>query len=230
MILFEWKLIARNKRLQQMLFFMLLLIAYFYMMLLSSNFILIDYFIWRMLFLVGMFSMGGVYYGVVFLSINASFIEILMITPNALFNNIRAKYYLYATFSLISFLCILPTLALGMNIGEIVSSFLFSIGFMCCAFFRCALFSYEPINIKGTGFQSWQGFTFYNQLLVPAAIFLLATILIASSNSLLGKYVTLIVMSITGVCFIIAHKWWIKRLCKKIEKTKYKRLEYFAKK
>ena len=226
-ILFEWRLIIRNKRLSQMLIPMLFLTINYYLLLTPTNSILNESFIWRELYLVGLFSLGATYYGVLALGISASYIEKLMISPKPLSTTIlQTKYYLYSIFSLIIALIIMLIPVHKTNSEEIISAYLFSTGFVYYIMFQCSPLCYDPIDIKATSFYNWQGFTFTNQFF-PAILLLAIMTLIAIGHWFLEKKITLIIMSIVGIIFITTHKLWIKSISKRIKKNKYRRLECF---
>ncbi len=229
-LLFEWKLVIRNKRLRQIFITIIFLILFFYLMILSSNFIFFDYFVGRIFFLIALLSVPGTYYGSLCFSSNAIFIEKLLITnPRALFYSIQAKYYLYCVFSLIIALIISPSVLLGVKVVEIVPSLLFSIGFMYFALFYCSLLSYQPLDLKVSNFYNFQGFTFSNQF-IPFLVFVFAFGFIGLVNWCFSEEITLIIISLVGIVFFSIHKLWLNSICHDFEKTKYKRLEYFREK
>jgi len=205
------------------------LIFSFYAMIASSNFIFINYFIGRIFFTIGLISIGGIYYGAISLGMSASYIEKLVTSPKPLSSSLlQAKYYLNSILSFIITITLITIQILNGKVEsmEIVASYLFSIGYVYHGMFKCTLLSYAPIDIKATSIYNWQGFTLSN-LFFPA-LFLLATMsIIAIVYWLLGKSITLIIISIVGLCFIVTCKLWINSIGKEIERTKYHRLECF---
>jgi hypothetical protein len=199
-------------------------------MILGSNFVFFGYFIWRILFLIALLALPGTFYAPLCLTSNASFVEKLLTTnPKALFYSLQAKYYLYCIFSLIMLLSILPSIFIGVKIIEIISSFLFSIGFMHFLLFHCSLLSYQPLDIKSTSFYNLQGLTFLNQF-IPILFFTFILGFIALMNWFFDEKITLIIISTIGIIFISMHKLWLRTICSHFEKTKYRRIECFREK
>lgn len=225
-ILLEWKMIIRNKRLSQMLILMLLLTAFFYFLLMPSNFLIKNYFVCRMLFLVGLFSLPGTYYGVLSLGMMASFMEKIVTSPMPLYRILLAKYYLYSLYST-GLLHLFLTVNMGISRWELLAAYLFSTGFMLLVFFRCMLLSYQPVDIRGMNFQNWQRSSLLSEFLAPVMIMTAAAGFMAALEWLAGETLTLLVMSVIGVGFIALHRWWMKSICKAVYKTKYRRLECF---
>lgn len=228
-ICFEWQLIARNKRLKQQLILIAFFPLFFYSLIVSSNFIIIDYFVLRVLFIIALLSLPGTYFGLLSFSIDTLFIEKLMVSPSVLFDSLRAKYYLNCIFTFILALILLPSVFIGISFYEIISSLFFSIGFTYFVFFQSSLFSYKPMDIKSSSFYNFQGFALSTQL-IPILTFALVLGLITLINCLFGESITFIVMLIIGIIFIVTHKLWLLSICRNFEKTKYYRLERFRNK
>lgn len=224
-ILFEWKMIIRNKYLSQTLILMVFLTIGLYFLILSNP-ITKDYFVCRIFFLVTLFSIPGSYYGIFSLGTMASFIEKLMISPTPLFHILLSKYYIYCLYSTLILLLAFP-LNMGTDRLEIIASYLFAIGFMLFAFLRCTLLGNSPVNIKASGFQNWQGASF--ESLITVMILGIVAGFIAAIYWLAGETITLVVISFVGACFILMHKYWIKSICRSMEKTKQHRMECYRK-
>jgi hypothetical protein len=115
---------------------------------------------------------------------------------------------------------------LGIKLFQIIASFLYSTGFIFFGFFSISLLSKKTFDIKATSFYNWQGYDMSSQL-YPILIILFAAGFTAFIYWLFGETATYTVMSAIGVTFIATHKIWLDHICRKFEKTKYKRLECF---
>ena len=225
-LLFEWKLLIRNKWTRHALFTVLFFSLYA-CIILPSNSIVYDYFVWRMIFLTALFSMTGIYFGIALWGIMAPFFEILNISPTQLSTVVRTKYYLYLLISTAVAVAMLPFLILHINIQEISAAYLFSIGFIYCSIFVCSIFNCQPIDIKDSYFQHWTGNSFAYSFLLPLTIFAISTGAIALFYWIVGEYYTLALLSFIGIISIATHKLWIQSICNVIKRKKYGILEKF---
>jgi hypothetical protein len=210
-----------------MLLPLIFFIPQLYLMCLSSyNY---NFFIVRIFFLYGFISIPGATYCQLIFSSEASFMDKLMISPLSVYSILKAKYRLYCLFAIIMFLIFLPSLFLRVKLIELSAAFLFAVGFMYFACFQCARFNFKRMDIKATKYYNWQGFNSYQQIigfatvLVPCGIIFLI-------NLLCGENITLLVMTITGLWFVVTNKFWLMSIAKSFEKTKYRRLECFREK
>lgn len=228
-ILFEWKLIIRNKRLTQS--FILLLIFIPFMYLSPNKAELFGCFLIRMCFWITLMSVIASYIGTFLFSTDASFIEKILTLPNALFRSIVSKYHLCLIISVSIALILLPISFVTKEIivFEIIAALFFSIGFIFFALFYFSLISYKPFDVKASNFANHQGFNaiiYFGQILTLGCSIGFIILL----HQLLGETVTLIIISIIGILFLGTHKFWLRGICRGFEKTKHKRLERFREK
>ncbi|GHV21110.1 hypothetical protein FACS1894174_04050 [Bacteroidia bacterium] len=225
LILFEWQLIVRNKRLKQMFMVSIILIPLTIYMQLTDSKLIKDFFLVREFFLWGVFVLPANFATLAF-STNATFIEKQLIVPLPIFNILQAKYRLFGIVSIVLFILFLPSIWLGIDLMELVSAFLFAIGFGFFGLFYSSLLSYKPFNIKASSFINYQGFD-ANNYFIPMLVLIIAFGFIALFYWLFNETITLIVMSLVGLVFISTNKIWLRTISKKFEKTKYYRLERF---
>jgi len=227
-ILFEWKLIIRNKRLRQtFIVSVLLLPSIVYMQfvnpIVQENIMLREWFLWLV------FSLPATFFATQTFSIDAMFIEKLVIVHMSIFQLLQAKYRLYSIISVVLFILFLPSMFLEVKLMELVAAFLFSIGFVFCGMFLTSLASYKPFDIKATYFYNFQGFDAGNILFLYLLI-IVSMGLTGLLFLLFSETVALIAMSLIGLVFIVTSNIWLKKISTSFEKTKYRRLECFREK
>jgi len=227
-ILFEWKLIIRNKRLRQLSIVSVLFLPFIvYTQLATSSFVK-EYFLLKEFFLFAIFAVPANLATLVF-SIDAIFIEKMVITRGSIFQQLQAKYRLFNIFSVVLYILFLPSTFLGIKFIEISAAFLFSTGFVFFGLFWTSLSSYKPFDIKASYFYNFQGFdvaNYFFSILVLIAAFGLTALF----YWLFNETATLIAMSLIGVVFIVTNKIWLKKIGTSFEKTKHHRLECFREK
>jgi hypothetical protein len=228
-ILFEWKLITRSRRLKQWLVPLIFFIPQFYLMHLSSESVIYQYFSFRIFFLSALILLPGATYSQFIFSTEASFMDKLMISPLSVYSILKAKYRLYCLFAIIMVIIFLPSMLLGVKPTEILSAFLYSIGFIYFACFQSARYNLKALDIKATKYYNWQGFS-ANQHIISFITLLGSMGIIFLIDLFWGENITLLVMSIIGIVFIVTNKFWLLSISRNFEKTKYRRLECFREK
>jgi hypothetical protein len=227
LILFEWKLIVRNKRLKQQLMLMLWIVAVIYIQFKNSN-LLKETFLIKELLLWATFVMSANFATWAF-NINAAFIEKQIIAPMSVFKILQAKYRLFCIIASVLFIVFLPSMSLGIKLMELVAAFLFAVGFGFFGLFLTSLFSYKPFDIKASTFFNYQGVNIGNYFF-PILVMIVDFCFIILLYNLFNEIITLIVMSLVGLVFIVANSVWLKKISESFEKTKYYRLERFREK
>lgn len=227
-VLFEWKLIIRNKRLrQQFMIFMILLPLMVYMQFVSSN-LLKETFFLKEFFLWAVFALPA-HLATFAFSSNAMFIEKLIIARGSIFQILQAKYRLFSIIAVVLFIMFLPSISLGVKFIELIAAFLFSIGFVSFGLFWTSLASYKPFDIKAISFYNFQGFDAGNYFF-PILVLIFAFGFTMLFYWLFNETITLIAMSLIGLVFIATNRIWLEKISKRFEKNKYRRLEHFREK
>ena len=228
LILFEWKLIVRNKRLKQLFIISVVLLPLMIYFQLVTSRLLKDIFLIKELFLLGVFAMPANFATLAF-CINATFIEKQLIAPFPIYKTLQAKYRLFNIISVALFIFFLPGMFLGVKFVELIASFLFAIGFVYFGFFWTSLSSYKPFDIKASYFYNFQGFDAANYFF-PLLVMIISCSFSALLYWLFNETITLIAMSFTGLIFIVTNRIWLEKIGNSFEKTKYRRLERFREK
>jgi len=224
-ILFEWKLIIRNKRLIQMFITSVLLLPFIIYTQLATSGLVKEIFLFKEFFLWAMFAMPA-HFATLAFSCDAAFIEKLVITRGAIFQQLQAKYKLYAVISLALFILFLPSMFLGVKLIELAAALVFAVGFVFFGLFWTSLYSYKPFNIKASYFYNFQGIDTTNYF-SPILVILVAFGFTALFYWIFNETIALIAMSLIGVVFITTNKIWLKQVSANFKKSKYRRLDRF---
>lgn len=228
LLLFEWHLHLRNKRLKQQFFMLIVFFLWFSFMLTTSPTFQESPFLVEIVF-IGMMSLF-VQCATAPLAVNASFIEKQLTTPLSVFRILRAKYYFFCILSLIPFVLLLPTLFWNpIHFFDLFSTYLFVVGFMLFGSFCSNLFSYKPFEIKTSGFYNYQGMDKGNSL-YPVFVMSLGVGAVVLVHWQFGETAAVIFKAVVGLAFIATHKIWLTFIARKIEAKKYYRIECFRKK
>jgi hypothetical protein len=185
-----------------------------------------DYPVFGIFFIFAGLAAVGSYFAIFVFSMNGSFMERLITSPLSVNKILETKYYFLCIVSFIMLLLMFPLMLLGISFFQLISSFLYAIGFLYFGFFYTSLYSYKTLDIKKTSFYNFQGINVANYLF-PILLLVGATGLVVLIHWLLREIVTWTVMFATGLIFVATHKIWLKYISKKFEKTRYKRLECF---
>jgi len=228
-VLFEWKLIVRNKRLRQLFIVSILLFLLIVYMQLASSVLLKEYFVLKECFIGLIFALPAANFATMAFSINSAFIEKQLIAPVSIFKILQAKYWLFCIISGVLFIMSLPSMLLGIKFIELVVAFLFSLGVVFCGLFWTSLSSYKPFDIKASYFYNFQGLDAANYFF-SILVIIVGLGITALFYWLFNETITLIAMSSIGLIFIATNKIWLKKISNSFEKTKYRRLECFREK
>jgi hypothetical protein len=227
LVLFEWKLIIRNKRLKQQFFAMLLILLVFCIQI-ATNSLVKETFLIREFFLWTAFSISA-HLATYTFGINTTFIEKQLTIPLPISKILQAKYKFFFRVSTVFFILYLSSTFLGTKVFEIIAAFLFAVGFGFCGLFCTSLFSYKPFDIKASNFANYQG-NDVGSILTPFLVLAVAFGFMAFFHWIFNENVVLIAMSVIGLLFIVTHKIWLKFIADRFGKNKYYRLERFRKK
>jgi len=224
LLLFEWKLFFRNKRLKQQLILMLIMFPLIMLQVVASPVLHESFWIKEFLFigLLSLFAQFAAYS----LNTNASFFEKQMTMPVSVLKILQTKYYFFCITTAIALILLFPSIFFGIKFFTFFSSFLFVIGFMLFGLFYCSSFSYKPFDTKATAFYNYQGLDKGNYFF-PLLIMTLAFGVILLSYWLFNETVAWILKSVIGIVFIATHRIWLKFIAQKIEEKKYYRIERF---
>ncbi|MDR3226301.1 MAG: DUF5687 family protein [Prevotellaceae bacterium] len=227
LILFEWKLMTRNKRLKQqfviLVFFPLVVYMYFFNQKIIENAFYKDF------LLIAMFLPSGACFAPFSIGMNSAFIEKQITIPIALFKILQAKYRLYCIIALFLFIILLPSVFLGVKIPELVATFFFSVGFLFFVYFLTVLLSYKAFDIKGSSFINYQGADFGNWFL-PAILLAVIYSVMSTLYIFFSSKIIITSMAVTGLICIATSNLWLNFIAKKIVKKRYYRLERFREK
>jgi len=228
LLLFEWNLHIRNKRLKQQ-FIMLIVLFLWFSFTLTTSPTMQESTLFTEVFLIAMMGIFA-QFAVYSLATNASFIEKQLTTSLSVFKILQIKFYFFCILSLIPFILFLPIAFWNtIHFFDLFSTFLFVIGFMLFGSFYSVLFSYKPFDIKASSFYNYQGAEIGN-FLYPVFVSLLGIGSVVLIYWQLGETVAVIFKAVVGLAFIATYKIWLNYIARKIEAKKYYRIERFRKK
>ena len=229
LLLLEWKLLTRNKRLKQQFILILLFFPFIVYVQLATNSLVQENFLLKELFLFLMFLLPVSNSSLVVFGVNAAFIEKQVTTPLSIYQIIKAKYRFYCIESFLLLIIFLPSLFIGVNIFEITAAFLFAVGFMYFSLFMISLISYKPFDVKSSTFYNFQGID-AGSYIYTILVYVVAFGFMMLFYLLCNETVALIAMSFLGFVFIVTNRIWLGFIARKFEKTKHYRLERFNEK
>jgi len=228
LLLFEWKLFFRNKRLKQQFFMLIILFLWFSFMITTSP-TYQDASLFLEVFLIAMMGIFA-QFAVYSLATNAFFIEKQLTSPFSIFKILQIKYCFFCILSLIPFVLFLPILFSGqVHFLNLLSTFLFVVGFTLFSSFFSILFSYKPFDIKASSFYNFQGADKGNYF-YPLFIMLLGIGSVVLVYWQLGETIAVIFKAVIGLAFIATHRVWLTFIARKVEAKKYYRIERFRNK
>jgi len=221
----ELKLILRNKRTKSV--FYMSIVFLLYGLLIYPNAQFNGKMMWLMF--VGIFTTGlaMLSYGNFIIAWEGKFFDGILTRESSFFDYVRAKYYLLASFCLVSYVLTIPYVFFGMKILWFQTAcFLFNIGVNVFIMLWFAQYNRKRIDLSQSGQFNWQG-TGVTQFIV-----MLPAILLPILIAFIFKWIGLIdwglgVLALLGVIGIICHKWMIQLISRRLIKAKYDMAEGF---
>jgi len=223
LISMELKLILRHKRTKSVLLitpFFWLYGLIFYPNPMYNNMI-------GWLIFTGIISTGWMMacYGQFIVAWEGKFFDGILTREGGLYDYFRAKFYLLASFCLLSYLITTPYVYFGARIFWIQTAcFLFNIGFGTYNMLWFAQFNCKKIELSQGSAFNWQG-TSASQFVVMIPILVLPMV-IAGIFSLVGLGDWgLSVLGLIGIAGILCHKWILRYISAQLAEKKYKMAE-----
>jgi len=221
----ELKMILRHKRTKSVLsimpFFML------YGFLFYPNPYYKDSLMWLIFTGIILSGMMMLAYGNFIVAWESKFFDGILTRKGSIHDYFRAKYYLLASFCIVSYLFTTPYAFFGMRILWIQTAcFLFNIGVSTCIMLWFAQYNRKRIELaQGSAF-NWQG-TGAAQFIAMLPAMLLPVLIAGIFNWIgLGDW-GLTVLALLGIVGILCHKWIINIICQNFAQTKYAQAEGF---
>ena len=220
----ELKLILRHKRTKSVLFIMpfFMLYGFFYTNPVYEN--------WTwFLILIGIVVTGMMMlaYGNFIVAWESKFFDGILTRKGSIFDYFRAKYYMLASFCVVSYVLTTPYAFFGMRFFWIQTAcFLFNIGISALIMLLFAQYNRKRIELaQGTAF-NWQG-TGAAQFISLLPALLLPLLIVAIFKWVgLGDW-GLSALALLGVIGVLCHKWILRIICRKFAETKYAQAEGF---
>jgi len=221
----ELKLILRHKRTKSVLYISPIFL--FYGLLFYTNPVYKDSMMW--LIFVGIFITGFMMlaYGNFIVAWESKFFDGILTREGSLFDYFRAKYYMLASFCMVSYVLTTPYVFFGMKILWIQTAcFLFNMGVGSLAMLWFAQYNRKRIELaQGSAF-NWQG-TGAAQFISMLPALILPMLIVAIFKWVgLGDW-GLGALALLGAIGIWCHKWLIQMICRKFAQTKYAQAEGF---
>lgn len=223
----EIKMILRSKRIKSQLYAFLFIIPYYFFLLYvpsfsgnSSDFMNLFFSI----FVIG--GIGLVMSQYMFMA-ESSFFDGLMSRPHNIFLMIKAKYYLYVSYSSIMFLLMLIPMFHGkFSFLFLCSVFFFAIGPVLFIMYQNAIYNKTYFDLFESGMFNWKGISGNTYVISLLGIFI-PIILVLIIGAVFSDEIAYWFMLITGVLFTFTSGIWIKWTYNRFLKRKYKNMEGF---
>ncbi|MBQ7421662.1 MAG: hypothetical protein IJV27_05955 [Prevotella sp.] len=157
-----------------------------------------------------------------------NYIDALMVHKENIISLLRAKYYFYSILLVIPFVLMLPTVYMGKcTLMMLVSYALFTAGVDYFLFFQMAVFNKQsmPLNTKFIGKGSMENN--WIQVGIQSFIFTFPWIYISILQLLLSDTLSYIIISLTGLAFIVTHPIWLQNIYRRMMVHRYENMEGF---
>lgn len=224
----EMAMILRNKRPRNAMFFVLFFIVYAFIFFLAydeqERYI-------NMLFTTMFLGLGAMSYGQLLFSWESTYFDGVMAGKNDFLNYVRAKYYLQAILTLITFIPIAVLSYISGRISVLLTTALmiYLLGPNSCLTMLLATLNDGKVDLEASTFMNYQGVK--GSQFIMTFFFVIIPIAICELTSLVaGETGGIIVLATLGILFVIFHKWWLKNIIvATFMKRKYKLLEGYRK-
>ena len=167
-------------------------------------------------------------YGQFIVAWEGRFFDGILVRKNSLFDYFQAKYYLLASFCLVSYVLTIPYAFFGTRIFLIQTACcLFNIGIGACIMLWFAQYNRKRIDLSSQGsVMNLQGVG-ASQFIVMLPVLLLPMFLASIFNWLgLGEW-GIGILALLGLCGIFCHKWLIHGICSRFAQKKYELAQGF---
>ena len=220
----ELKLMLRHKRTKSVLYItpIFMLYGFFY------NIHGYREKMWWLIF-VGIFVTGMLMlnYGQYIVAWESKFFDGILTRKGRLSDYFRAKYYMLASFCIVSYILTIPFAFYGTRILLIhTACFLFNIGIGALIMLWFAQYNRKRIDLSQGSAMNWQGVG-ASQFIVMLPALLLPMIIVSIFNGIGLENWGLGALAILGVTGILSHKWMIQMICRIFTQTKYAQAEGF---
>jgi hypothetical protein len=220
----ELKLILRHKRTKSILYVtpMFMLYGFFYIL---PNYG--DKMWW--LIMVGIIVTGMLMlnYGQYIVAWEGKFFDGILTRSGGIFDYFRAKYYMLASFCVVSYIVTTPFAFFGLRILWIhTACFLFNVGIGAIIMLLFAQYNRKRIDLSLGSAMNWQGVGASQFILMLPAL-LLPMLIVSIFNWIGLENWGLGALAIIGLAGVLCHKWMIQMICRQFAQTKYAQAEGF---
>lgn len=157
-----------------------------------------------------------------------NYIECLLVRKEKIRELLEAKYCFYSVMLLVPFVLMLPTIISGTYPALLlVGMMFFTAGPVYCMLMQLAVTNRVtmPLNTKLTRKTGME--TNYIQVVVEMVAMFLPIGIVSVLQSLVGDTPTYLIMTITGIAFILTSRIWINNIYRRMMRRKYRNLEGF---
>ncbi|MBR0490410.1 MAG: hypothetical protein IJJ68_09480 [Prevotella sp.] len=155
-----------------------------------------------------------------------NYIDCLMVHHNNIFHLLRAKYILYGSFLLVTFLLLMPTVFTGKcTIFALIAYGLFVAGPLHILLLQMAVYNKQtmPLNTKfvgkGTMENNWM------QVVIQLFVFFVPIFFIRVMHLFFSDVIVYSILSAIGLAFIITNGFWIRNIYQRMMVRRYSNME-----
>ncbi|MDO4950169.1 MAG: DUF5687 family protein [Bacteroidales bacterium] len=161
------------------------------------------------------------------MTFEGNYIDGLMTRKESVYSLICAKYYLNLIVLIIPFLMFLVPVYNGkMTLLMIVSLMIFTAGFVLWMILQLTAYNKTtvPLNVTITKNRKTNSLP---QMIVLMGAFGLPLLIESGLKVIFGTNGAFIAMLLIGLAFLVAHRWWLKRIYRRFMKRRYENMEGF---
>ncbi|MBX7077508.1 MAG: hypothetical protein K1X33_09380 [Methanobacteriaceae archaeon] len=218
----EFKLLIRNKRTRANLLISFYITALGFLSLFKTE---QPKEIFILFFTLIVSNVIAITHGQFLISWESGYFDFLMVRPIQLKNYIKAKYYLFITFSLFLSVFILTPLFIyeKYDLLLLISAVIFNAGLTNFIIIIFSVFNSKKMDLSRGAVGNYQGTQSHHYISIAIMIFLPVLFFILLPNRIHLE----ILLSTLGLIFIIFHEKWILLTCNLLLRRKYINIENF---
>lgn len=227
MINLEFKMIMRSKRLKQQQFVLIFFFFYYIALLYYMPHATSSTFFMQLFFPVFVIGTLGLIMGQYLFTSESSFFDGMMSRRVSLYTMLQAKYLLYCSYSLVvTLLLMIPVFQQKLDFLLIISVFFYVVGVIYFLIFQNAVYNKSYIDLFDSGAFNWKG-TSSNMLIITMLTMFAPLLIVVLIKLLFGYAAACGFMLVSGILFLLTHKYWLRWTYGRFQKRKYKNMEGF---
>lgn len=162
------------------------------------------------------------------LGYEGNYMGLLLMKKADIYILLKAKYYFYSAYLVIPFLSLTPAMMLGkVSPQSLLALAVFTMGFQYFLIFQAIPYNKQRMTLTTAVVGKNGNENSYTILLIELSVFSCPLLVSYASHWLVPSLDSDAVLSVVGIVFVCAHKWWLNAVYRKFAFNHYEILQSF---